>query len=89
MSLDNLLASLRTMFAHRSSKVKRRTFEIRVWRKGEAFGDYLHNKIILANHVPVDNSEIIDYIIEGILNPLIRDQAHSDLDRCRNCGRRG
>ncbi|KMQ89234.1 hypothetical protein RF55_11159 [Lasius niger] len=76
MPLVELLANLRSMFAHRSNKVaKRKLFENRIWKRGEAFGDYLHDKIIMANQVPVDDSEIVDYVIEGIPDPSLKDQA--------------
>lgn len=76
MTLDELLASLKAMFAHRSNKVAgRKLFENRIWKKGEAFGDYLHDKIIMANRIPIDDSEMVDYIIEGIPDLTLRDQA--------------
>lgn len=76
MLLNELFVNLRAMFAHRSNRVaKRKLFENRIWKNGEAFGDYLHDKIILANRVPVDSLEIIDYVIEGIPDPSLRDQA--------------
>lgn len=76
MPLVELLANLRTMFGHRSNKVaKRRLFENRIWKRSEAFGDYLYDKIIMANQVPVDDSEIVDYVIEGIPDPSLKDQA--------------
>lgn len=40
----------------------------------EAFNDYLCNKIILANRVPIDETEVIDQVIEGIPDSFLRDQ---------------
>lgn len=55
--------------------IRRQQFKDRTWKKGEAFGDYFHEKIILANNVPIGiDDELIDYIILGIPNPALRDQ---------------
>lgn len=65
MLLNELLANLKAMFVHRSNRItNRKSFKSRVWKKNKPFGDYLHDKIILANRVLMDNSELIDYIIE-------------------------
>jgi len=37
-----------------------------VWRTNETFADYLYDKMTLANRVPVEDAEIISYVIEGI-----------------------
>lgn len=74
--ISDLFSNLKTMFGHRLDRITRRQrFEERIWKKGEIFSDYLHDKIILANRVSIDNTEIIDYIIEGISDPSLRDQA--------------
>lgn len=76
LPVDQLLAGLREMFSHRQSKViARKQFEERTWKKGETFNDYFHEKAILANRVPVADDEILDYIIDGIPDPVLRDQA--------------
>lgn len=43
--------------------------------RDESFSSYLHDKIILANHISIDESEIIEYVVEGIPNQVLRDQA--------------
>lgn len=76
MSVDDLLSKLRGMFCNRPSRVlARKQFEQRVWKRDESFSSYLHDKIILANHISIDESEIIEYVVEGIPNQVLRDQA--------------
>jgi len=76
MFIDDLLANLKDMFARKINKVAlRRRFEERVWNGEEIFRDYLHDKKILANRVPIERTELINYIIEGIPDPFLRDQA--------------
>jgi len=73
-SVDDLLSELREMFDHRPSKIElRRTFEQRIWQKGETFHDYVHAKTILGNRVPIDKNEVLDYIIDGIPVTNLRD----------------
>lgn len=63
------------MFKHRPSKLAlRKEFEQRMWQPGESFTEYYHDKIILANRISIDNDEIIDYILDGVPNPRLRDQ---------------
>lgn len=76
MSADDLLAEMKGMFDHRPNKVARRKeFEGRIWRKGEAFGAYLHDKVILANRVPVEESDLVDYVVDGITDLNLQNQA--------------
>lgn len=64
------------MFDLRPTKLTlRRSFERRTWQSKESFSDYFHDKVILANRVPIDDEELIDYIIDGIPNIRLRDQA--------------
>lgn len=57
---EDFLTQLRGMFFHRLSKaMRRRKFEECIWKRGEAFSEYFHKKMILANHVPVDSDEWI------------------------------
>lgn len=53
----------------------RKQFKERQWRQGEAFSAYLHEKIILANRVPIEEEEILEYFIKGISNVQLRNQA--------------
>lgn len=77
MDVESLLREMRTMFDVSVDRVtRRRRFESRVWKAAESFNDYAHEKIILANKVPIDNAEIVEHIIEGIPVTSIRNQAH-------------
>lgn len=76
LSTTHLLDEMRKMFDHRPSKLMlRKEFERRTWRVGEMFNEYCHEKIILANRIPIDSNEIIDYVIEGVTDPALQDQA--------------
>ena len=44
-------------------------------RGSEAFREYVHDKIIMANKVPIDDREIIPYLLQGMPDPQLRDQA--------------
>lgn len=74
--LDTLLEELKAMFQSTQSKIIcRRNFESRVWRRGETFRDYIHDKIILGNRIPIPNDEMLEYVVEGIGDESLRDQA--------------
>lgn len=76
ISVEALLCELKTMFDHRPSRITlRKKFEERVWKKGETFSDYVHQKVILGNRVPVEEDEMAEYIIDGIPDRILRDQA--------------
>ncbi|XP_077270869.1 uncharacterized protein LOC143902051 [Temnothorax americanus] len=76
LSANDILLEMRKMYDHRQSKLKlRKQFEERKWKQGEAFSAYYHEKIILANRVPVDEEEILEYVIEGISSLQLRNQA--------------
>jgi len=67
LSVDQLLERMKEMFDLRPSKLAlRKSFERRIWQNKESFSDYFHDKVILANRVPVDDEELTDYIIDGI-----------------------
>jgi len=76
ISVEELLAEMRKMFDHRPAKITlRKNFERRVWQATELFSEYFHKKVTLANRVPVDEDEAIDYLIEGIPDMHLRNQA--------------
>lgn len=76
MSTNDLLAKMKAMFDHRPNKLARKKeFEGRVWRRSEAFAAYMHDKIILANRVPVGEDDLVDYIVDGISDLNLQDQA--------------
>lgn len=76
MTSDELLDELRGMFYQRPNKITlRRRFEARTWKKGETFHDYVHEKVIMANRISVNDDEILGYIIDGIPDMHLRDLA--------------
>lgn len=76
MTFDRLLDELRAMFCRRQSKlVTRKKFEERRWRREETFHEYYHEKIIMGNRVPIDDDDILEYVIEGIPDETLQNQA--------------
>lgn len=76
ISVAALLAEMTTMFDNRQSRLDlRKKFEGRTWKTSESFSNYFHNKLILANAVPIEEEEITDYIIDGIPDVFLRNQA--------------
>lgn len=73
---ESLLSELKKMFHHRPNKIAmQRKFEERTWNKTETFHDYVHEKTILANHLNMDDDEVLGYIIDGIPDVQLRDVA--------------
>lgn len=72
MPITELIDRMKRMFDHRPAKMElRRRFEKRSWCNDESFSDYYYDKVILANRVPVEEDELIDFIIiDGI--PLLK-----------------
>ncbi|XP_078042224.1 uncharacterized protein LOC144472765 [Augochlora pura] len=76
INVDELLGSMETMFSRRESSLEaRRKLEARRWAVGEHFGQYCHDKITLANNVSISEEETIEYVIDGIPNINLRNQA--------------
>jgi len=76
LTVDELLRRMDVMYGRRENRLTlRKEFEDRTWQHGETFAEYCHKKIILANKVPIDEEEIIDYVIDGIPVKSIRQQA--------------
>lgn len=76
LNSENLMIEIKSMFDHRTSKLTlRKEFEDRKWKNTESFGEYYHEKIILANNTSVDEEELVDYLIDGIPNDHLRNQA--------------
>lgn len=79
--MEKLLREMERMFDLRPGRLAlRREFESRIWGGSESFCDYYHDKMILANRVPIAEDEILDYIIEGVTDQQLRNQA-----RMLNC----
>lgn len=76
LGVDKILVEMKKMFNSRQNKLKRRKqFEERTWKTGENFNAYYHEKIILANRVPIDEDEMVEYLIDGISSVQLRNQA--------------
>lgn len=76
LNIEELLKKMEQIFdLHPGKLTLRRKFESRIWRKGEPFYDYYHDKIVLANRIPIAKDEILDYIIEGVTDQRLQDHA--------------
>ncbi|XP_025265055.1 uncharacterized protein LOC112638147 [Camponotus floridanus] len=76
MTLDEIMDGFRKMYDHRPLRVAmRKKFEAREWKPSENFADYFHDKIILAKDVPIDEEEMVDYLIDGIPSDHLQDLA--------------
>lgn len=76
MPFEELIGEMREMFQRRESKASlRKKFESRTWKKDETFHEYVHEKTIMGNRVPVDRDEMLEYTIDGIPDTALRDQA--------------
>lgn len=53
----------------------RKKFESRAWRKDESFHEYVHEKVIMGNCVPIDQDELVEQVVDDILDTMLRDQA--------------
>ena len=72
-SFDELICALSEMFDNKIDKLAiRRQLERRSWKYDESFACYYHDKIILANQLLSSNEEIIEYLIDGLNNNLLR-----------------
>ena len=61
---------------HRQSKLDlRKNFENRTWKVSQPFNEYFHEKLILANAASVENEEIIDYLVVGVPDLTLKNQA--------------
>lgn len=55
LTADELLSELREMFYLPQNRIiLRRRFKGRIWQKNETFRDYVHQKIILANRISIN-----------------------------------
>ena len=76
MPVQLLLGKMRKMFPHRPNVLTlRKRFEERTWKRGGKFREYVHDKIIMANKVPIGDREIVPYLLQEIPNPQLRGQA--------------
>jgi len=76
LSMKELLKGLEAMFDQQlDNMVLHERFRERKWERNETFSDYMHQKIILANRVPIARKQLLGYIIDGIPNLALRNEA--------------
>lgn len=76
MTFNELMGELERMYRPKQKKIDlRKKFEARIWMKGESFREYAHDKIIMGNRVPVDDDDMLDYLVEGIPDRALCNQA--------------
>lgn len=76
ITFNELMRELERMYRLKQSRIdSRKKFEIHVWTKGESFRKYAHDKIIIGNHVPIDDDDMKDYLIEEIPDRTLSNQA--------------
>ena len=74
--MEQFLGEMRGMFlSHRGQALLRRKFERRAWWRSKTFLEYVHEKVIIGNGMPVAEDEVLDYLIEGLPDVVLRDQA--------------
>lgn len=74
--MDELIERMQNIFDHRPARIDlRKQFERRIWRSDETFSNYFYDKVILANKVPMPEDELTDYLIDGIPDGILRNQA--------------
>ena len=67
VSIENLLADMKSLFEDCSSRLTlKRAFEKRKWKFGESFEEYFYEKNILASKAMIEESAMVEYLIEGI-----------------------
>ena len=75
-SMDVVLSGFKNMYVRPRNRVEtRERFQKRKWSADESFREYVHDKTVLGNLVPVTKTELLDYIVEGIPDQWLRDNA--------------
>lgn len=76
LNTAELFHEMSRIFGNRPSRLTlRKDFERRKWRSGEAFSEYFHEKVVLANKASIDEEELIDCLIDGVPDARMRSQA--------------
>lgn len=58
MPVDELLRHLKEIFHCRPDKILlRKQFEQRIWKREETFSEYMHEKLIPAKDIAIDEDE--------------------------------
>nr|XP_022902992.1 uncharacterized protein LOC111415500 [Onthophagus taurus] len=81
--VGGILREMKIMFDCRPNRMKlRKLFESRRWQSSETFYNYYHDKIIKANQAQVPEEEMLDYLIDGISDQSLRNQARMQSYGC-------
>ncbi|XP_037950189.1 uncharacterized protein LOC119681153 [Teleopsis dalmanni] len=65
--IETLINDMGKLFEDRSTKLQlKRTFEARRWQTNETFEEYFYDKTILAGKLCIEETELLEYIVEGI-----------------------
>ncbi|XP_053966895.1 uncharacterized protein LOC128868624 [Anastrepha ludens] len=74
--VDELLREMESVFGAGESKLdRRRKFEKRMWSSEESFANYFNDKCLLGGELNLGDEELADYLIEGIPDRQLRNQA--------------
>lgn len=75
-SLDDVLKEMATVFGQDDNLlVVRRRFEKRCWKSSESFGNYYYEKCLLASGLNLNDTELVEYLVDGIPNKQLQIQA--------------
>lgn len=75
LPFTTLMTRLEEVFAINTSAFElRKKLGDRLWREGEVFAEYVQQKIILSAQLNLSESELMQYIIEGVNNDGLRRQ---------------
>jgi Arginine methyltransferase-interacting protein, contains RING Zn-finger len=86
MTVEDLLTEMRSLYDHRPTTLyARKQFENRIWCNDEEFSEYYHDKVILANRIYIGEEEVVDYLIEGITDLVLRNQARMQRFKTKEC----
>lgn len=74
---NEIIRSLREFYDSPVNTIEiRRLLEKKTWSgKFETFMEYCQDKKVIAQKLKMQESEIVEYIVEGILNPVLKNQA--------------
>lgn len=76
MDLQEWFKKMEDIFSVKTSSIElHKQLESRKWRFGESFGEYCSEKQILALPLQLHESSLIEYLIEGIPDLQLRNQA--------------
>lgn len=77
MTFDTLMFEFKMMFGQRQNRIMiRRKFEACTWKRSETFREYVHEKVIMGNRIPIAMDEMIEHVIDGIPDNVLQNQAH-------------